>query len=108
MSDCQYLNLFVSTRARKSTPSWALLRRVNLKGVTAVSPKAAGEPVEEAFADAGGVADEVGDLPVLEIGEELVGEGWLSLGFFEVLAALVGEDVDGGVDGAGLGVFGRW
>ena len=65
------------------------------------------EPVEEPFADAGGVADEVGDLPVLEVGEELAGEGWCAIGvLFEVLGALVGEDVDGRVDGTGLGVFG--
>ena len=43
-SSCQYLKRLVSTRARKSTPSWALLRRVNLKGVTAVCIACAAKP----------------------------------------------------------------
>ena len=62
-----------------------------------------GEPTAEAFANAGGVTDKVVYAPMVEIGEEALGEGGMAGRGLEMAGALIGEDVEGVVDGVGVG-----
>ena len=59
--------------------------------------EAGGEPAGQPFADAAGVADEVVDAPMLEVGQEALGERRPSGMALEMARAVVGEDVQGAV-----------